>query len=101
MVANGTLAPPREIDPQIDRALEAICLKAMARKPEDRYATPRALADDIERWIADEPVFAWHEPLWRRARRWARRHRTLVVSTVAVLLFGVAGLAGFATVVTS
>ena len=42
----------------IDPALEAVCLKAMALKPEDRYATCRALADDVERWAADEPVSA-------------------------------------------
>ena len=47
----------------IPRALEAVCLKAMATEPEDRYATARALAEDIERWLADEPVTAWREPL--------------------------------------
>src|SRR5262249_17824987 len=70
----GEFRPPRIIDPPIDRALEAVCLKAMALKPDDRYATPRALADDVERWMADEPVNAWREPLGRRARRWARRN---------------------------
>ena len=48
----------------------------MALRPEDRYASARALADDIEHWLADEPVSAWREPFSRRARRWARRHRT-------------------------
>ena len=61
---------PRRIDPTIDRALEAICLKAMALRPEDRYPTPRALADDVERWIADEPVTAWRDPIVERVRRW-------------------------------
>ena len=42
----------------IDPALEAICLKAMALRPEDRYATPGALAEDLDRWLADEPVGA-------------------------------------------
>ena len=54
---------PRQLDPAIDRALEAVCLKAMAMQPEDRYAVPRALAEDVERWMADEPVSAWREPL--------------------------------------
>ncbi len=40
---------PRHLEPSTDRALEAICSKAMAEAPEDRYATPRALADDVER----------------------------------------------------
>ena len=52
----GDFPPPRKLDTTIDGPLEAVCLKAMALKPEDRYATPRLLADDIERWMADEPV---------------------------------------------
>ena len=70
-VQKGGFRPPRQVDPSIDRALEAVCLKAMALKPDDRYATPKALAEDIERWMADEPVTAWREPWSRRARRWA------------------------------
>ena len=62
----GRFAPPRKHDPSIDKALEAVCLKAMALSPEDRYTTPRALADDLERWMADEPVSAWREP-WSRS----------------------------------
>ena len=90
-VLKGDFPPPRLVDPTIDRALEAVCLKAMAPDPKDRYSTPRALADDVERWAADEPVTAWREPTGRRARRWGRRNRTAVaVGTVAVLaaLFG-------------
>ena len=75
-VRRGEFVPPRSLDATIDPALEAVCLKAMALKPEDRYATCRALSDDVERWMADEPVSAWPEPLSRRARRWARRNRT-------------------------
>ena len=55
-VQRGEFAAPRQVEPSIDRALEAVCLKAMALKPADRYATPKELADDIERWMADEPV---------------------------------------------
>ncbi len=54
----GDFPPPRKLDATIDGPLEAVCLKAMALRPEDRYATPRLLADDIERWMADEPVSA-------------------------------------------
>ncbi len=74
----GDFPPPRQIDPSIFKPLEAVCLKAMALKPEDRYASARALADDIERWQADEPVSAWREPLAVRVRRWARKHRVAV-----------------------
>ena len=77
-VQKGDFPPPRAVDPSIDRALEAVCLKAMAIEPEDRYATPRALADDVERWAADEPVSAWREPLVRPGPAWGRRNRTAV-----------------------
>ena len=65
----------------------------MALRPEDRYATPLALAEDVERWIADEPVSAYREPWSRRAGRWRRRHRTAVaVATVAAALLGIGGV---------
>jgi tetratricopeptide (TPR) repeat protein/tRNA A-37 threonylcarbamoyl transferase component Bud32 len=77
-VGRGDFRPPRSIDPAIDRALEAICLQAMALRLEDRYGSCRALVEDIERWMADEPVLAWREPFTRRVRRWAGRHRTFM-----------------------
>jgi serine/threonine-protein kinase len=85
-VQNGEFASPRKIDATIDPALEAVCLRAMALKPEDRYASPRALADDVERWMADEPVSIWREPWIRRARRWGKRHRTLVTGAAVALV---------------
>jgi tetratricopeptide (TPR) repeat protein/tRNA A-37 threonylcarbamoyl transferase component Bud32 len=97
-VQRGEFTPPRRLDATIDPALEAICLKAMALAPEDRYASCRALAEDIERWMADEPVLAWREPLARRAQRWARRHRPAVTGLAVALLTGLIGLAAAATV---
>jgi serine/threonine-protein kinase len=92
-VQKGDFRPPRSLDAAVDRALEAACLKAMAMKPEDRYATPKALADDIERWMADELVTAWREPFSRRTRRWARRNRTAVTTAAAAVLVALAGTA--------
>jgi tetratricopeptide (TPR) repeat protein/tRNA A-37 threonylcarbamoyl transferase component Bud32 len=97
-VQRGEFPPPRQVDPSVDKALEAVCLKAMANKPEDRYTLCRALAEDVERWMADEPVSAWREPLRRRARRWARTHRPVVTGAAAAFLAGVAGLGGVAAV---
>jgi serine/threonine-protein kinase len=77
-VQRGEFPPPRPVDPTIDRALEAVCLRAMASEPDDRYASCRALADDVERWAADEPVIAWREPFGptaASARRSGRRTR--------------------------
>jgi serine/threonine-protein kinase len=92
LVQEGRYAAPRRLDPSIDRALEAICLKAMALHPEHRHASAQALAEDLERWLADEPVSAWREPLAARAGRWVRRHRTGVVGAAAASLVTVLGL---------
>jgi serine/threonine-protein kinase len=92
-VQRGEFAPPRWHDPTIDPALEAVCLKAMAHRPGDRYPSPKALSEDIERWMADEPVSAWREPLSRRVRCWANRNRTAVASVAVALIAGVVGLA--------
>ncbi len=81
----GDFPRPREAEPSIDVVLEAVCLKAMALKPEDRYGSPRALADDIERWSADEPVAAHREGLRERLSPWARRHRAWVQAGAASL----------------
>ena len=67
--------PPRAIDTQIPRALEAICQRAMAHEKSQRYESALSLADDMERILADQPVSAYREPALRRAWRWARRHR--------------------------
>jgi serine/threonine protein kinase len=92
-VRHGDFPRPRQIKPAVRPALEAVCLKAMALKPEERYATPLELAADVEHWLADEPVAAYPEPWTARLRRWGRRHRPLITSAAAVLV-GAALLAG-------
>ena len=75
----------REVKPWAPPALRAICRKAMAVKPGDRYATAAALADDIDRFLADEPVAAWPDP-WRvRLWRFVKRHRTAVAAAGMLL----------------
>ena len=91
-VQRGDFAPPRQLEPPLDAALEAVCLKAMANQPGDRYPSCRALADDVERWMADEPVSAWAEPWTRKLSRWLTRHRTGVTGAAAAVLAGVVGL---------
>ncbi|MFO0950291.1 MAG: bifunctional serine/threonine-protein kinase/formylglycine-generating enzyme family protein [Isosphaeraceae bacterium] len=88
----------RAADPAVSRALDAVCAKAMAAAPSDRYPSAGALADDLDCWLAGEPVSAWREPFWLRACRWMNRHRTLVTSTAAALMVAVlAGVASLAT----
>jgi serine/threonine-protein kinase len=93
LVIAGTFPRPREVAPAVPKPLEAICLKAMKLRPEDRYASAQALADDVERWLADEPVSAYPEPLPARTARWLRHHRTAAVAAGVLLVVSTAALA--------
>ncbi len=98
-VERGEFPPPRAVDPAINPALEAVCLKAMATRPEDRYHSARSLAFDIERWIADEPVSAYKEPFRARLARWERRHKLVVLGALLSLAILVLGLGTIAAAV--
>ncbi|MFO0959412.1 MAG: serine/threonine-protein kinase [Isosphaeraceae bacterium] len=92
-VERGEFDPPRKVRPWVDPALEAICLKAMKLRADERYATPRALADDVEHWLADEPVGAYREPRSVRLKRWMRKHPSRVTGVAAAGLVTILGLA--------
>lgn len=91
-IRDGRFEPPGSVVSHIPRALEAICLKAISVNPEDRYKSAKLLADDIDKWLADEPVSAYQEPPMDQARRWANRHRTTVVLGISTLLFAMIGM---------
>jgi serine/threonine-protein kinase len=91
-VQRGDFPRPRALERGVARPLEAVCLKAMALKKEDRYAAPHELAADLERWLADEPVSCYREPWAVRLARWGRKYRTAVAGVVALLLTAVVAL---------
>lgn len=89
LLSQIVLAPTpivRAVDAKIHPALGAICAKAMERSQDDRYPTASALADDVQRFLADEPVSVYRAPLLDRAARFLRRHRTMALSGAAALL---------------
>jgi tetratricopeptide (TPR) repeat protein len=91
--AEGRIPHPGKDQRHVPRALAAICLKAMALQPQDRYASALDLAADIERWLADEPAHAYAEPWSDKAFRWVRKHKLPVAVAAALLLVTTVALA--------
>ena len=92
-VLNSEPPSPRTTNPAIPRDLETICLKAMAKRPEDRYANAGTMAEDLRRWLADEPIAARRMGLAERAGRWARRNPVVAPLILLVALLSVVGVA--------
>jgi serine/threonine protein kinase/WD40 repeat protein len=85
--------PPRRLDPKVPADLETVVLKAMAKKPADRYATAQALADDLQRYLRLEPIQARRIGPVGRLARWSRRHPTAAALVAVCLLSGLGLLA--------
>ncbi|HEV3121625.1 MAG TPA: serine/threonine-protein kinase, partial [Isosphaeraceae bacterium] len=98
-VQRGIFERPREVNKSIHPALDAICLKAMANRPEDRYQTALDLVGDLEHYLADEPVSVYEEPLLERAGRWAKRHKRMVTSVAVALITGITALGVFSVLI--
>src|SRR5262249_25112807 len=65
--------PPTRHSPDLPRELEAICLKCLEKEPGQRYSSAEALADDLHRWLAGEPLSIAATSDEERHARWAKR----------------------------
>jgi WD40 repeat protein/serine/threonine protein kinase len=72
--------PPRALRPDLPADLEAVCLKAQAKRPEDRYPGCREMAEDLRRWLAGEPVSVRRPGIGERLGRWLRREPALAAA---------------------
>jgi mono/diheme cytochrome c family protein len=90
VIAHEPIAPSK-LAPSVPRDLEAICLKCLEKAPARRYRSALALAEDLEHYLAGEPVTARHAGWVRRVWKWARRHPQRAAGCVAV---GVLALVG-------
>jgi serine/threonine protein kinase len=84
--------PPRAIDKHIPLELETIVLKSIAKTPAERYATAAEMADDLQRWLDDQPIRARRPTLLEHAARWSRRHWPLLAAAAGILGVATLGL---------
>lgn len=77
---------PRSINPRVPRDLETICLKAMAKHPLERYETAGALAQDLQRYLAGEPIRARRTPLAMRGWQYAKRNPAMVTAFLIAMV---------------
>lgn len=87
-------ASPRQLNPALPRDLETICLKCLAKEPSRRYATAAELAEELQRWLAGEPIHARPTGWAERAWRWCRRHPAQATLLGVTVLSGVAAALG-------
>jgi hypothetical protein len=85
--------PPRVIDRSVPIELQTILEKAAAKDPADRYRSAKAMAEDLERFLHDEPILAKPPGVWEKAAKWTRRHKSLALSFIVILLVAASGLA--------
>jgi tetratricopeptide (TPR) repeat protein len=97
MVQTAEPVPPTRLQPKLPADLQTITLKCLEKDPGNRYATAGDLADDLRRFLDDEPITARPTPAWERAWKWSKRRPT-AAALAAVSALAVAGLVtgGFA-----
>jgi serine/threonine protein kinase len=83
--------PPRTLNPRADRDLETIALKCLEKQPARRYSTAQALADDLQRYLAGEPIEARPLSAVQKFGRWCRRQPLLAAMSAALLLSFITG----------
>jgi serine/threonine protein kinase len=93
LVLSEEPVPPRQLQPQVPRDLETICLKCLQKEPKKRYASAADLAEDLRRFGAGEPIQARPAGRWERGVKWAKR-RPAVAALLAALVVAALGMAG-------
>lgn len=88
----GDFPTPRQMLPDVPAPLDAICRRALALRPEQRHASAQDLAEELESWLADEPVSSYREPRRQRLVRWLRKHPRITTGAGVACVLGAAVL---------
>eukprot|EP00913_Durusdinium_trenchii_P028495 g26723.t1 len=93
-VATQEPVSPKQLNPAVDRDVETICLKCIEKSPSRRYQSAAALADDLNRYLTDQPIHARPILPIGRLARWVKRNRLLTISASLIVLSLAIGLIG-------
>ncbi|MCC9606095.1 protein kinase [Blastopirellula sp. JC732] len=93
---------PRDLNPQVDRDLETICLRCLQKDPRSRFPSADELADDLERYLRGEPIKSRPIGMWGRLDRWRRRNPKVAALSAGLaasllLVAIIAGLGWYST----
>lgn len=85
---------PRQLNSAVDRDLETLCLKCLEKDPQARLNSAESLADELERWLAHEPILARRATVLERGWKWALRSPVVAGLIVALNLVTISGVIG-------
>ena len=93
-IRHGQFKPPRAVVGTVPHRIESICLKAMNLTPQDRYATAKELARDLDHWMSDDELLAVPDKWFHRSARFMRRHWA-ATSSVVIATMVISALTGW------
>ena len=91
-ISNVDPRSPRLIDKTIPQELDTILMKSIAKDPADRYSSAKAMADDLRRFLDDQPILARPPSVFDKAVKWTKRHRAITLTAVLMLAIIAGGL---------
>ena len=91
-VVNEPLEPIRRLNPGVPSELVAICEKAVAKDPDERYVDTNAMAEDLRAFLEHRVVQAYETGALAELKKWVSRNRALAASIITTILIAIGGL---------